>query len=553
MRTALVQPDRRLPTSEPRTAPPPVGGLNARDSVLDMPPTDARVLTNAIPRPGEVEIRKGAGDWVTEIPDSVETLMSYVPPSGSPLLFAATETEIYDVSASGTVGTATNLELDPGPPAVYEVFTSGRWQYVNFANSFDNWLICVNGSDDMRVFDGTDWTTTATFTGTPNLDTDTLVDVCIYQKRLFFLQKDSRLVHYLDTGAISGAYYTLQFEQLISRGGWIQAIGTWSVDAGDGLDDLFVAVTSEGEAIVYAGIDPSDISTWALRGVYFVGRPLGQRCLFKMASELYVITERGIYPMSRALTEGTLLPDSYLSAKVNNIFQQYSTETTREFLGWEAAVSSADNLLLVNIPLKGDYFNQLVLELTTKGWALIKGWNANCWHFFNGNLYFGYVTPDGEGRVAKAFTGHLDFPLTGDENNGTFIKAYISPAYSSFSKGPPHKHIKLFRPMFLSGTKFQYRVGVSSDVGTPFPLTTVIGELPGGTSLWGSTTTPVIGPATWSTTYVWNGLTNVTKWWHSVDSWPGAYVSLYLEIENTGKSPVKLLGIDYLLGNGSIL
>ncbi len=156
-----------------------------------------------------------------------------------------------------------------------------------------------------------------------------------------------------------------------------------------------------------------------------------------------------------------------------------------------------------------------------------------------------YVTNAGEGRVAKAFSGYLDFPSDIDPDVGVFVKAYISPAYSSFSRGTVQKHIKMFRPFFIAGTKFQYRVGVSADAGTPFPLTTLIGELPGGTSLWDT--------ATWSTTYVWNGLTNVVKFWHSVDSWPGSYTALYLEIENTGKSAIKLVGIDYLLGDGGVL
>ncbi len=524
------------------SASPPVGGLNARDSLLDMPPSDARVLVNALARPGEIELRKGAGDHVTELPDGILTLMSYVPATGSPLLFAATETEIYDVTAAGT-GTLTNLETDPGPPPVYEVFTSGYWQYVNFANSADSWLICVNGADPMRVYDGTEWTTTADLGVTVN--TDELADICVYQKRLFFLEKDSRLIHYLATGAISGTAATLAFEQLISRGGNIQAIGTWSVDAGDGLDDLFVAVTSEGEAIVYAGIDPSDPDLWRLKGVYFVGRPLGRRCLFKMASELFIITERGIYPMSRALSEGSLRQDSYLSAKINQFFLQYSNPTTRALPGWQAEISSADNLLIVNFPIKADFHNQLAMDLTTGGWSVLKGWNASCWHFFNGNLYFGYETTAGEGRVAKAFSGYLDFPSEADPDVGVFIKAYISPAYSSFGSGARLKHVKLFRPLFIAGTRFQYRVGVSSDAGTPFPLTTLIGEIPGGTSLWDT--------ATWSTSYVWNGLTNIVKYWHSVDSWPGSYLALYLEVENTGKSAVKLIGIDYLLGDGGVL
>jgi hypothetical protein len=44
------------------------------------------------------------------------------------------------------------------------------------------------------------------------------------------------------------------------------AMGTWTLDAGYGVDDYAVFITNNGEAIVYKGSDPSDPNDWSLIG-----------------------------------------------------------------------------------------------------------------------------------------------------------------------------------------------------------------------------------------------------------------------------------------------
>jgi hypothetical protein len=61
---------------------------------------------------------------------------------------------------------------------------------------------------------------------------------------------------------------------------------------------VFVAITSEGEAVLYSGNDPSSASAWALVGVFSIGRPIGRRCIEKVGSELIVTTEDGAIPLS---------------------------------------------------------------------------------------------------------------------------------------------------------------------------------------------------------------------------------------------------------------
>jgi hypothetical protein len=89
--------------SRSASLPAPVGGWNARDSIGDMPTTDAVVLTNWFPSTTEVDLRPGYTKYATGLPADVETLMSFAGAS-STKLFAISNKAIYDVSAGGAVG-----------------------------------------------------------------------------------------------------------------------------------------------------------------------------------------------------------------------------------------------------------------------------------------------------------------------------------------------------------------------------------------------------------------------------------------------------------------
>jgi hypothetical protein len=50
-----------------KTIPAPIGGLNARDALSAMPPTDAYGLINWIPQNYGVASRKGYSEWATNL------------------------------------------------------------------------------------------------------------------------------------------------------------------------------------------------------------------------------------------------------------------------------------------------------------------------------------------------------------------------------------------------------------------------------------------------------------------------------------------------------
>jgi hypothetical protein len=78
-----------MATARATSIPAPVGGLNDRDSIADMPAQYAPILENWWPYPGYLGIRKGSANHVTGFTNPVQTLVEYLPTSGVSKLFAA--------------------------------------------------------------------------------------------------------------------------------------------------------------------------------------------------------------------------------------------------------------------------------------------------------------------------------------------------------------------------------------------------------------------------------------------------------------------------------
>ena len=90
--------------------PPPVGGLDQRESLADMPADHAVVLDNFFPDTDRVSIRRGNSSFATGMTGNVETLIEYTPQTGTGELFAANAGKIYDVSAAGAVVVSSDVK-----------------------------------------------------------------------------------------------------------------------------------------------------------------------------------------------------------------------------------------------------------------------------------------------------------------------------------------------------------------------------------------------------------------------------------------------------------
>ena len=197
---------------------------------------------------------------------------------------------------------------------------------------------------------------------------------------------------------MGGAAQELDLSAVAKWGGSLVSLGTWTIDAGYGVDDNLVFITDKGEIIVYRGTDPSSASTWALIGVWQIGAPLSKRCMMKYGGDLLVLTLDGLFPLASALQSSRLDPNVALSDKIQGAFATAAQNYKSNF-GWGMVYNALNNALVVNIPVATGSQEQFVMNNITKSWCRFTDWNANTFNILNDELYFG-----GNQYVAKAWT-----------------------------------------------------------------------------------------------------------------------------------------------------
>lgn len=445
-------------TATSPSLPAPTGGWNSRDPLADMPDNHAVVLENFFPSTGRVDMRRGFAEHATGMSGNVETLIEYVPLDGAGELFAANGGSIYEATSSGAVGSAVSTG-----------HTNDRWQYAQIGTAAGQIIRLVNGDDTPLVYNGSTWATTPAITG-PTVAN--LVWVNNHQRRMWFGEKDSLSAWYLSVNSIGGAATEFSLAGIAKLGGYIMAMGTWTRDSGDGMDDVAVFITSEGEAIVYQGIDPSAASTWALIGVFRIGKPIGRRCITKAGPDVVIITQDGFVPLSavlstdRSQTRLVSLSDQ-ISKAVND-----AVRTNKDVFGWQPIVYPKSTMMIFNVPTSASTFEQYVFNTITGAPCKFTGQNALCWGLLNDDLYFGTT----DGRVMKADTGTSD--------DGANIAADALQAFSYFKSPQSRKVFKMVECIFQSDGNPNAAVDFNVDFNISSPTATAEAS-PVNSALWG--------------------------------------------------------------------
>lgn len=387
----------------------PIGGWNARDALGSMNKLDAVQLTNMWPGTSDVIIRMGYSQYATGISGQVESLLAYTSGTSSKL-FAAAGTVIYDVTNGGAASSSlTSL-------------TNARWQYVNITTSGGSYIMCVNGADKLRTYDGSAWHTDGD--GAPyditNVDTRTCININLFKNRIWLIQTGTLKAWYLPINSIGGAATALDMSSLFMLGGYLMAAATWTLDAGYGMDDYLAFVTSKGEVAVWRLTDPTSPTGISLIGIYQLGSPIGRRCFLKYGGDMLLITQDGVVPMAGALQSSRLDPRVSLTDKIQFAVSQAISAYGSSF-GWQLMYFAKENQLYLNVPVSVGQQQQYVMNTITKSWCNFTGWEANCWEIFNENPYFG-----GNGYVGLAWNTYAD--------NNTNIETFGLQAFQYFGR-----------------------------------------------------------------------------------------------------------------------
>lgn len=418
------------------TLPSPIKGLNMRDSIADMEETYAIVMDNYIPYNDKAVLR---GGYVLYAPltDGVITLAVFDDGVKSELL-AISGHKLYNISSQNNVF------------AYSDVFFSENYcQTVQYKN----YLYFMNGVDVPKVFyidnqgcvQVKDWE----FGGTA-LNAAAIVSGSVSKQRLWFIEKGTLKVWYAENaGNIAGTLQCFDLSQVCRFGGQLTAVANWTIDSGQGIDDLTVFITSEGEVLVYSGSDVNDAGDWKLKGSYKISRPIGYNCCLSYQGDVVIITEDGYIPLSGILPLDKV---NYSQVAFSDIIRDLVKSRTKSYFsrrGWSGIIYSAGGYALFNVPLDKGY-EQHVINVNTGAWCRFLNILSHCWIEFDKRLYFG--SADG---VYLFDEGYCD--------NGKPISGEIAQAYTDLGT-PQLKKIQLINPRTKSLYKYSLIIYTNTDM-----------------------------------------------------------------------------------------
>ena len=570
----------------------PIGGWNARDSLAEMDPLDAVQMINFYPTPSDVTLRKGYSIYSSGITGKVNSLMNYAG-QNSQQLFAAAGSVIYLADGATAVSKVTGLTSDkfqyvnittPGgnflvacngvdPVLIYNGTTWVKAASTSTAQTISSithvaavatlttasahglvtgnqvtitgaspsayngtFVITVTGTTTftytMASTPASNATTVGTYTvnsAITGVDSSTFANVNLFKNRLYFVQKDTLKTWYLPVESIAGAASKLDFGSVARNGGYLQAMGTWTIDAGQGVDDYAVWATNMGEVIVYNGTDPSDPTAWALKGVWQFGFVFSRRCFYKFGGDLLMLSQDGLVPLASALQSSRLDPRVNLTDKIFYAVSQAADNYSNNF-GWQSIYFAKPNMLILNIPTD-EGCQQYVMNTITKSWGQFTGIDAKVFELHEDNLYFG-----GDGFVGKYWDTNAD--------NNTNINGSVQQAYSYFDSRGQLKRFTMVRPILLTanGTP-SVLCGINTDFDTQNSLGSVTFNPIGALGTWGT--------ATWDSSTWGGGALVVNKVWQGVTG-IGYSAGVSLNVASQ-QIEVHWASTDYVMERGGVL
>jgi hypothetical protein len=499
----------------------PIKGWIQSESLAANLPGGASVLENFFPTTRGIRPRGGSLRHAT-ITDGVVSLMAWR--SGTvERLFASDNDSIYNVTAPASPTVQ--------PSADVTGLTSGFFSSTMFSTTGGDFLIAVNGTDAHRNYNGTVWATTPAITG---VSSASLSYVWVFKNRLFFIQKDTMQAWCLPVDSIGGAATQISLSGVLGKGGTLLFGVTWSVDAGNGMDDICVFVTSKGEIAAFAGSDPADPTSWSLIGRYDIGQPLGPNAHFRAGGDVVIATIDGLVPLSAAKEKD---PAALTLAAVTRAIEdewRRQAVARQSSKAWSCVKWVARNMAIIGIPTVGaSEVHCYVINLLTGAWAKYTGWDVSCSVEAGNLVYFG--APGGGVFIAEA---------SGADDGQPYLATFVG-LFDHLKSPASSKTAKMTRTTWLYRKPFIQRASFSFDYVPRLPPYPPAASHPSidvwdvglwDVALWDATTAQQI----------------VTKWVSAAGQ--GFSVAPNVQITNAHAAPpeAELVSVDLLFEQGGI-
>lgn len=293
------------------------------------------------------------------------------------------------------------------------------------------------------------------------VDTSTLSHVNVYRSRLYFVERGTFSVWYPPVDTLGGAATEFVLNGIFLKGGSLLFTATWSLDAGDGVDDKLVFVTTEGEAAIYEGGFPG-LDNWNLVGRYDLAPPLGKNAVMRAGGDLLIATIEGIVPMSAAMTKDAAALS--LAAITRTIEPEWKKEVlARSSLPWDMLKWPNHNMAIVALPTEAGTAGTgpapycFVVNVQTGGWTKYTNWNTRCLGLFDEWAYFGTTG----GTVLKA-------EASGSDDGSPYECALVWQFDQLGDVGPTHL-VHQLRTTFLASVPFTPKASLSTNYVIKLP------------------------------------------------------------------------------------
>lgn len=453
----------RAQTSQPITYPAPKGGLVTTMDIASQQPGTATVLRNFFPTLIGSRIRGGSiKEGLAASGDDLVSAFKYKY-GNSEKLFMATSTAIYNMTSPAAPPTTTAADVSG--------LSGGNWCAFQHTNAGVSNLVCLNGADDRRLYNGTSWTTAPAITFTDGTTMPQLNYGWLFKNREFFLKNGTLDAYYLPVNAVGGAAVVFPLGGVMKKGGSLITGFSWSLESGDGLSDMCVFVSTEGEVAVYAGDDPSSASTFGLKGVYQIGKPLGKNAWIRAGGDILIATSDGLTPISQVFQrDRQALTLVSVSRPIEDDWRKAANATGG---GWTLTQWPEQNLVFVTFPANTVVTDTtFVLNVLNGRWSTVSNWRALCYATLQGGLFFGSIN-------GYCWQGDI----TGSDDGMTFGATYLSQFSPAGSFGQ-RANGTLAHMYFRAKTKPEVLLFAKADYDKTTPSFSTVTEGDASSSEW---------------------------------------------------------------------
>ena len=451
--------------------------------------------------------------------------------------FPVTDSTVYRLNYDaqtvnwGAAGITVTGGTSGATGVIYRDFDSGATGYL--------WLTSVTGTfqDNETI---TASTGSATVNGLAVLVSPAVTGIAMsslsylasHNSRIWAVEKNSTNAYYLDPEAIAGPAAKFPLGGIFKRGGSLLFIAEWSQDEGNGLSASLAFFTTEGEVAVYTGTDPTTAATWALRGVYRIGLPLGKDAWFKAGGDIIIATDIGAVPLSQAVAKDVAaLTLAAISGPIEDEWSKaVAARTSRD---WVCESWPTKQMLLVAFPSSdNEQAGMFAANLLTGAWTFFTAWDGVTLQLFEDRMFWGTEA----GLVVEA-------EVTGADMGTPYIGVYV-PLFDDCKSPASLKQMTAAKPVYRSPVEAVPKMSGQYDFDISLP-TSPSAYADGSSSIWGG---GIWGDAVWAEPVA----QRTHGGWHSVNG-AGYAIAPALQITsgNLAAPDLDLIRIDtiYELGD----